>query len=182
MDGVAHQRVLADQGPADVPRDGETRIDPAVDAQWRWKRALAAERLDALADLEGGVHGRSRCALERDRHAEQRHHAVAEVLLDGAAVALGDGAHLGQEGAHDGVGCGGIHLLGHGREAGQVGEQDRGTPPFGVARVVGPRARALGIRAHGGGHERREHELSRIASRALQQQLARARVDAAAHR
>ena len=84
-------------------------------------RVLHAER---RADRPLGV------VLVRDRGAEDRHHVVADVLVDGAAVAL----HLLPEPAQAAVDQAldrlGVHALRDGRVAGEVGEQDGDLAPL----------------------------------------------------
>ncbi len=54
---------------------------------WRiGSSALSA--IDRVEDAERGAHGALRVVLVRDGHAEVRDDRVADVLLDGAAVAL----------------------------------------------------------------------------------------------
>ena len=62
-------------------------------------RAASAgpERLDAPADLERAVERALRVVGARDRRAEERHHAVAQVLVDHAAVRLDHLADHGEE-------------------------------------------------------------------------------------
>ena len=77
-------------------------------------RALHAER---RAHRALGV------VLVRDRRAEQRHHVVADVLVHGAAVALDLLPEPPQRAVHERLHGLGVEALGHGRVAGQIGEQ-----------------------------------------------------------
>ena len=57
------------------------------------------------------------------RRAEERHHVVADVLVDRAAEALHLLAQPPQRAVHQRLDRLGVHALGHGGVAGQVGEQ-----------------------------------------------------------
>ena len=96
----------------------------------------AAMDLERPADLGGNPwHGREdgECGARSPRHvvamrdggAEQRHDAVADVLVDRAAVALDDGVDGAEETAEQRLGVLGAKLRGHGGETDQVHEQDR---------------------------------------------------------
>ena len=61
----------------------------------------------------------------RGRRAEQRHHRVADELLDGAAMALELGADALVVRAEERLDVLGIHRLGPGGEADEVAEDDR---------------------------------------------------------
>ena len=69
-----------------VPDDHLAGVDadPRLDAELRQR----------VAHLDGGPHGAERVVLVHLRHAEDRHHGVADELLDGAAVPLDDRLHL----------------------------------------------------------------------------------------
>ena len=60
-------------------RDPDAQLEPFLDRE--------------LADRERGTDGALGIVLVRGRRAEERHHRVADELLDGAAVALELGAH-----------------------------------------------------------------------------------------
>src|SRR5712691_786079 len=80
VDGVACHEGLAFAG------DDLTRVD--ADAN------LELERSDHLLHLRGGSDRAQRIVLVRLGNAEHGHHCVADALLDRAAVALDDLAHL----------------------------------------------------------------------------------------
>jgi hypothetical protein len=90
----------------------------------------------APAHLDGCVDRRARGVLDRLRHAEEGHHAVAEVLVDGAAVAARDLVEELEAADDDRVRPLGAHALGHGGEAGDVGEEDRRPATLGIARAL----------------------------------------------
>ncbi len=78
-----------------------------------------------LADRERGADGALGVVLVRGRRAEQRHHRVADELLDGAAVALELRAHALVVRPEKRLDVLGIHRLGACREADEVAEDDR---------------------------------------------------------
>ena len=84
-----------------------------------------AEGVDRVDELEAGPDGPLGVVLEGDRHPPDRHHGVADELLDRAAVPADDGAGVvevaRQQLAHDV----GVERLGAGREAHQVAEDHR---------------------------------------------------------
>ena len=81
--------------------------------------------MEPTLDRQGGAERPLGVTLVRDRRPEQRHHPVAEELVDRPFVVV----HLVQdhlEGAvHDGVDVFGVELFRHRREARHVREQDR---------------------------------------------------------
>jgi hypothetical protein len=62
--------------------------------------------------------------LVRERRAEQRHHAVAGVLVHGALEAMHAVGEEGEEAIHHRVPFLGVHLLGECHRALHVGEED----------------------------------------------------------
>jgi hypothetical protein len=103
--GIAHDGELPNERPADVPRDPEAGVDAAVDVE----RQLGADRFVvgayAATHLDRGVHGGARRVLDRFVHAEERHDAVTEILLDGSAVLARDLVEQSQASDDDGVGA-----------------------------------------------------------------------------
>ena len=81
--------------------------------------------LEPALDREGGPERPLGVTLVRDRHPEQRHHPVAEELVNRPFVAV----HLVQDqledAVHDGADVFGVELFRHRREARHVREQDR---------------------------------------------------------
>ena len=108
---------------------------------------LGAQLTDREDQLESGANGALGIVLVRGRRAEGRHDGIADELLDDAAVALDDLAgHLevSRQQLADVLGIAG---LGQGREADEVGEQDRDEPPLRHAdgRVVRRRSVDVGV-------------------------------------
>ena len=120
--GVAQDRVAL----ADAPGQHLAGVDPhpqrEPQAELLGKRAvqLAHRRLHR----EGGPDGTVRIVLVRDRRAEHRHHVVADVLVDAAAVPLDLRAQAGQAALDDRLDRLVVELLGDRREARDVGEHD----------------------------------------------------------
>ena len=86
---------------------------------------LVAQLLDRLQDPEPGAHGPLGVVLVRDRRAEDRHHRVADELLDRSAEALDvglDALVVGTERRSDVLGIGAVGTI---READEVDEEDR---------------------------------------------------------
>jgi len=63
-----------------------------------------------------------------DRRAEERHHAVAHELVEGALVAEEDVYGHAEVGVEEAQHLGRAEALAHGREAADVGEQDGDVP------------------------------------------------------
>jgi hypothetical protein len=120
--GVADHGVVAAHGAgqhlAGVHPDAKSEahavrlVEAGVDVR---HRVLHAER---------GADGTLGVVLVRDRRAENRHHVVADVLVDGAAEALDLVAQAAQAALHEALDRLGIHLLRHRRVTRQVGEDD----------------------------------------------------------
>ena len=91
-----------------------------VDAVGQVLVDLAHRRLHA----EPGAHRALGVVLVRDRRAEDRHHVVADVLVDGAAVALDLLAEPHQHAVDSALTASGSMRSATGGVAGQVGEQD----------------------------------------------------------
>jgi hypothetical protein len=85
--------------------------------------------------LDRCVDGRPRSVLDGARHPEERHHAVAHVLVDEGAVAAGDLVHELQTLSDDAVGLL-VAPLDQGGEAGQVGEENRRPAPLGLSAAL----------------------------------------------
>jgi len=103
-------------------RDDLTRVhtEPELEGQTARRIQLA----DALAQREGGADRALGVVIVRRRRAEDRHHRVADELLDGPAVLLEDLPHLGEGPSvrtPDDLGV--VRHAGCGR-ADDVGEQD----------------------------------------------------------
>jgi hypothetical protein len=129
--GVIHPQIVAD--PAHDHGPG-VQTDAHLQSEATLLLQLARQLRDGILDAESGVHGALGAILVRDRRAEQRHDAVAAVLVDGALEAM----HLGRDGLKaaidDPVHFFGIHPLRERGEAGDVGEQDGDLPPLAFQR------------------------------------------------
>ena len=120
--GVVHPEVAANGA-----HDDEAGVDPDADAELHTVRAahVSAQRVETLLDRQGGAERALSVVLVRDGGAEERHHAVAEELVDRSLVAV-DGLQDDLEGLiHDRVDVFGIQALGHRRETGDVSEEHR---------------------------------------------------------
>ena len=103
--GVAQHREVALHGSADPARENEPGVDPHVQTDRHRQRALLVQAGDVVAHLDRRVDGLLGGVLERGRGPEDRHDAIADVLVDEAAVtpdrglegleaAVDDGGHL----------------------------------------------------------------------------------------
>ena len=63
-------------------------------------RELLVQVGERVAHLDGRANGAERVVLVDGRDPEDGHHRVADVLLDGAAVALDHGAHRVEVAGH----------------------------------------------------------------------------------
>ena len=84
-----------------------------------------AQRRDRGHKIERGPHGPLRVVLGCGRRAPDRHHRVADELLHGAAVELDQTPARVEVAREELAHILGVAALGEGREAEQVGEQDR---------------------------------------------------------
>jgi hypothetical protein len=125
--GVIHPEIVADLAHHDWTR---VESDPHLEAALERRRQLAAELTHDALDRERGVRGAPRRVFVRDGRAEQRHHAVAGVLIDRALEAM----HLGRDQVEttidDRVNVLGIAPLGERAEAREVGEEHGHLPPL----------------------------------------------------
>ena len=138
---------VADHGVAVADGAGEDLAGVDADAQLE-ARAMARGQLGVdLAHRglhpERGAHGALLVVLVRDRRAEDGHDVVADVLVDGAAVAGDLLAEPAQAAVDERLDALGVHPLGHGRVAGEVGEQHGDLAPLvGGRRAARPEAAA----------------------------------------
>ena len=86
---------------------------------------IAVQRGEGLPHADRGADGAERVVLVQARDPEDRHHGVADELLDGAAVALDHGGHLVEVAAHHAAECLGIEPLPERGRPRDVGEDDR---------------------------------------------------------
>ena len=85
-----------------------------------------------LLDGQGGAHGALRVVAVGDGSAEHGHDTVADVLVDGAAVAVDGAIDSLKECAEQAMDLLRIELARQPRVASEVGEQDRHLPTLAV--------------------------------------------------
>ena len=139
LDGLAHEleRRLAEQHLARLCRllepcgdvDGVARRQALLGAGDDGARVQPDARLDSelgkrVAHLGGRPHRAQRVVLVRRGHAEDRHHRVADELLDRSLVALDDRLHALEVAREQAAKRLGIELLSQSRRARDVAEQD----------------------------------------------------------
>jgi len=105
-----------------------------------------------LLELESRAHGLDGVLGVLERHVVERHDAIADVLVDSAAVPEDDLGHLRQVLAQHLGHLLRLQLLGQRREAADIGEEDGHQPPTG-------RQAALLLVAHDLADHRRGKEL-----------------------
>ena len=127
--------LVADHHLAGVDRDAQADRRRATAA------LLQASVAERLLHRDRGAHGAHGVVLGDARHAEGRHHAVAEQLHDRAAVRLDRTAHRLVVGVHHAVDRFRIEPLVQRRRADQVGEDDGDDLAF-LASGAGARAGA----------------------------------------
>ena len=98
-----------------------------------------AERADRIDEVEPGPHRPLRVVLVGHGRAPDRHHGVADELLDGAAVALDDVASHVEVAGQQLANSLRVARFGEAGEPDEVGEQDAHEPPFrgGIGPVEG---------------------------------------------
>ena len=102
-------------------------------------------------DVEGGADRALAVVAMGDRRAEERHHRIADMLVDGAAIARDDRFRPGIEGLDQAAQILGIEPRGQRGEAAEIGEQDGDLAAFarGLRRRAGAgllgRRRRLGL-------------------------------------
>ena len=129
VDEVAGDHALVRRADRDRGLAGQD-AGPGLD-----RRAQALDRVD---ELERGPDGPLGVVLVGGRRAPDRHHGIADELLDGAAVAADHVADELEVAAQELAGVLGVAALGQGREADEVGEQDRDDPALGDGRRPAP--------------------------------------------
>jgi hypothetical protein len=93
-------------------------------------------RADGCQNIERGADRSFSIVLVRDRSAEERQHAIAQQLCNGALVPINRFAHTLMRARDDLAPLFGIALLGQRSRSDDVGEQCRDQPAF----TCGPRA------------------------------------------
>ena len=119
---VPHHGVVPLPLGADRAGDDHAAVDADVDRQR--DRQLRVQARERLLHFERGAAGPLRVVLVGDRRAEERHDAVADELVDHPAVARNRLAERLEAAVHDHRHLFRVELLAHGREAGDVGEED----------------------------------------------------------
>ena len=117
VDDVARRHTFAFGG---APAERDERL-AGVDGDPHLELVLLVR---PVADRKRRAEGALRVVLMRDGRAEERHHRVADELLDGAAEPLELTAQVRVVGPEQRADVLGIELLGAGREADEVGEED----------------------------------------------------------
>ena len=111
---------------------------PTFSSSSRSERPSGAEAAEPLPHLERGDHGSFGVVLERDRISEEREDAVADVLVERAAVAEDDIGHHREVLVEPVDQLLGLHALGHRGEASDVREQDLRLRRVEVSETVAP--------------------------------------------
>jgi hypothetical protein len=175
---IADRCVVHAQVVADVAHHHRAGVDPDPHAELEAARRvdLAAQRLDRGLHREPRHHGATRRVLERERGAEQRHHAVAGELVDDPLELV----HLGEQrlhaALHPAVQILGIDALADRSEADRVGEQHRHDLALAfdrralakdavcqVRRCVGERLRRRGVAGRNGRGRSGDREAAAVA-------------------
>jgi len=109
LGGVVHAQVVADASDDDLARvesHAHGEVEPVLDAQ------RVGVGLQGLGEMERRVAGPVRVILVGDRRAEERHDAVARVLIDGALEAVHALGENLEEAIEHAVPLFGVELLG----------------------------------------------------------------------
>src|SRR5439155_9743698 len=124
---VVHAEIVAD--PAD---DHLHRVEPHADGEVEAARAaeLVGVSAHGLLQMQGGPAGAPGVVLVRDRCAEERHDAVAGVLVHRTLEAVHALGEDREEAIQDPVPLLGVDLLGQLHRAFHVGEEDRHLLPL----------------------------------------------------
>ncbi len=138
-------RVARDECRAAVARDDLAAVDADADPQRR--PALRRERLVQVRErpphLEGGPHRPQRVVLVHLRDAEDRHHGVADELLDGAAVMLDRPAHRVVPGTEERAQRLRVEVLAEAGRVREIAEEDGDGPAGGCCGGGHPHSVAL---------------------------------------
>ena len=105
---------------------GDANVSRQCFAEWR------ADLGYRLLDRGRGTHGTRRLVTARDRRAEDRHHGVADVLVDAPAEAIDDAVDGAEIALEQRVHVFGIEAFGEPRVATEIGEQHGDRPALGV--------------------------------------------------
>ena len=131
--GVIHPQIVAD--PPDHHRPG-VQTDPQPHRHAVLVLDLAVVAADRLLDRQRRVHRPHRMVLERDRRAEQRHHAIAEIAVDGPFVAMHRVGGQLQHPVHQQVQLFRVEFLRQRRGIGNIGKQNGDELAFAFERAA----------------------------------------------
>ena len=122
--GVAHRGVVHAEIPSDRAHHHGARVDahPHAEVDLVHTFDVGGERDEVLLDRQRRPERARRVVFMGDGGAEERHHAIAEELVDGALVAMDRGEDDFEGAVHDAVDVLGIEPLRHRGEARDVGE------------------------------------------------------------
>ncbi len=126
IDGVARHRVVAMHGAAGV--GGDHLAGCHTDVRGQRAAVFLRERLQRLVNGGGGAQRAHGVVAVRDRRAEQRHHAVAHVLVHRTAALLDQAVDQLEVAREEPVHAFGAELVGERRRSAEVREQDRDHP------------------------------------------------------
>src|SRR5882672_6029942 len=156
--GVVHTQVVADSPDDDLARveaHAHREIEPALAPH------VFGERPEVARQLERGRAGALGVVLVGDRRAEERHDAVAGVLVDGPLVAVDAIREDPEEAIEEAMPLLGIDAFGELHRARDVGEEDGDGLALALERALGGEdlldevARRVGARL-GSGRRRRQ--------------------------
>ena len=121
-------RIAHHQRPAALPPDHDltgVHPDPRLERHTPGGLELGVQLDQGVAHLRGRAHGTERVVLVELGHPEDRHHGVADVFLDGTAVAFEHRSHALEEGGHHAAHRLRVEALAQRRRADDVAEDDR---------------------------------------------------------
>lgn len=119
--GVVHAQVVADAPDDDlagVQTHSHRQLEPALASD------VVGERAELAGQIEGGRTGALRVVLVGDRGAEERHDAIAGVLIDGALVSVNAVRQDPEQAIEQAMPFFGIEAFRQLHRAHDVGEQD----------------------------------------------------------
>src|SRR5437660_11062870 len=155
--GVVHAQVVADSPDDDLARveaHPHREIEPALAPH------VFGERPEVACQLKRGRAGALGVVLVGDRGAEERHDAVAGVLVDGPLIAVDAVREDPEEAIEEAMPLLGIDALGELHRARDVGEEDGDRLALALERALGGEdlldevARRVGARLGGGRRHR----------------------------
>ena len=127
IDGIAEHRVVLPLGATERPRDDLAVCDPDMGLQ---RSPGALTQLDKrVMDVERGACGAPGIVVMGTRRAEQRHHRIADMLVDRAAIADDDAVDELGVACHKLVQLFRVERLGQSGETREIGEKNGDLPP-----------------------------------------------------